>query len=535
MDLNSVASGISGAGIGNYISIGILIFAGISVFFGVIFGFKRGFSKSVVRIITMALAAAGAFLVAANITSAIAGVIGDKGLVGLLKDLESYTGSIISEQMYEVIGSFDVKTAVIVISIILAVIIAPVTFILLFYLFKLVSLLIFFLISAMLGLSGRHKGFVSRFCGMIVAVAQSAIIIGVVLLPLAGFAALADEITDNLIKETDNEDTKTALTEIREEILDDVLENPIISVIIDAGGKDLFKTLTSIEYDGDKYCAYDEFVVLSGIAGEVGTIEDWNNPTEEDNRVLERVTAKISDNSFTSTVISGVMRGFSDAVVNGPVSVTDDPTLGTFVNSVFTVFSTSTEENLEGDLTTVTHVYYILGKYGVIDSFSDDVKLRQALLEKHGAEGEEKTVIDYVVDELYLNERTAPIVDSLTEISIKVMCAQMGMENAGEIYESVKGDVKDVLVLNADDFDSEDEYLDHVKGDLDAALKLNGITVDDKTLDNMSQYIADNYGDTSEDELTDEDINRAILSYYNAYAEANPDFKLEDYNPEGIN
>ena len=60
--------------------------------------------------------------------------------------------------------------------------------------------------------------------------------------------------------------------------------------------------------------------------------------------------------------------------------------------------------------------------------------------------------------------------------------------------------------------------------------KENNIELDEKTLENMSNYIADNYGDVGE--ITDEDVNRAILSYYSAYADALTGGELPEELPE---
>ena len=58
----------------------------------------------------------------------------------------------------------------------------------------------------------------------------------------------------------------------------------------------------------------------------------------------------------------------------------------------------------------------------------------------------------------------------------------------------------------------------------------NNIEVDDATLNNMSEFIAENYSDVSE--IRDEDINRAILSYYSAYADALAGGELPEELPE---
>lgn len=523
--------------VGYYISIGIFAFIAISAFFALIFGFKRGFSKSLVRAITMAIAAVGAFLVAANISSACAAAIGEKGLVETIQGIEDKIGGFIDDPaIYDLINSFDSDTTVIVISLVVSIVVAPIAFILLFYAFKLVTLLVFWLISAMAGLNKKHKGFLSRILGVAISLVQGAIITAVIILPLSGFASIADEAAQKFIESTDDAETIESVENFRTEYLQGILENPVVSFVLDAGGKDLFKTMTSVEYDGDKFCAYDEMLVLSEIYADMSSVSDWNNPTEKDSATIEALSNKISENYFTSTVVSGVLRGFSGAVKDGILVVNMEEPLSSLFNSALDVFATSTRENLDDDLTTVTHVYNILGKYNVLGSFDNEEDLRNALLSKHNDGTGEKTVVDYVVEELYKNKRTAPIVDSLTQISIKIMCESMGLDqDAQKVYDNVKGGVKDILAKNESDYATKEEYVADISKDLDATLKENDIVVDDATLNNMSEYIAENYSTVNKEELTDEDINKAILSYYNAYAEANPDFNPDDFIPEGAN
>ena len=535
MGASSVQSLSSAGTVGSAISLFILAFVGISAFFALIFGFKRGFSKSIVRIITMAIAAVGAFLIASNIGSAVASAFGEITLLDFIKQIEATSGAFFDDPaIYDLIGSFDAETTTTILSLVVSLLIVPIAFVIVFYAFKIATLILFWLISAMLGLTRRHKGFISRILGIAIAAVQGAIIVGVVTLPIAGFAALAEEVTSNMMKSTTDAETAEAIEQFREDVVYDVLDNPVVAVILNAGGKDMFRTMTSSTIDGDRISAYDEVADLSNIFSDVKNVMslDFKAPTDDNKKSLDNIADKISNNYFTSTVISGTLRGFAKAVDKGALTIKAEEPLSSFISDMISVFETSNQDNLEGDLKTILDVYYILADNGVLDSFDDADALRTALLSRHGEGEDAKTVIDYVVDELYKNPRTASIVNSLTEISIKIMCESMGLdEDAQEIYENVKSGVKDVLAINSADYETKEEYVAAVSVELDSALKENNIEVDEATLNNMSTYIADNYGEINAEDITDEDINKAILSYYNAYAEANPDsdININDY------
>ena len=92
-------------------------------------------------------------------------------------------------------------------------------------------------------------------------------------------------------------------------------------------------------------------------------------------------------------------------------------------------------------------------------------------------------------------------------------------EDTTELYENVKEDLTTVLNHNKSDFETEEEYKQAVSDDLDKALTDNNLNVDEETKKSMVDYIADNYGE-HEGEITDKEINDALLSYYQAYADA---------------
>ena len=131
-----------------------------------------------------------------------------------------------------------------------------------------------------------------------------------------------------------------------------------------------------------------------------------------------------------------------------------------------------------------------------------------------------KTSSDVILARLREYDRATPIVTSFTKISLSVMhgSADFGQE-AEELYEAVKEDVTSALTHNKSDFATEEEYREAVTNDLDKALLDNNIRVEDDVKQSMVDYIADNYGD-HEGEITDKEINDALLSYYKAYADS---------------
>ena len=399
---------------------------------------------------------------------------------------------------------------------IVALVLVPVVFVTVFWLLKLLTVVIYWIVTAIAGMRKRRTKMTSRLLGALVGAVQGALIAAVLLLPLSGFASITRECRAALTAETVSEDKRAANEEFFTYWIDDVTSNPVLTAIGNMGGNALFGNMTSITVGEEKVSSVNSVKTLVSVYMETDDISgmDPMSPSKESQTALENAVDIIGDDPYTATVAAGLMRGINTATDNGSLVIVAEEPMASFVNDVIDVFEDSTKDNFEGDLDTVLHVYFILGDNGVLSSLDDSEELRRTLVTLH-ADG--KTVINYVVDELYLNPRTAHIVNSLTEMSIKIMCDSMGLsDDATALYESVKVGVNNVLSLNEADYASREDYVADVTSNLDTTLKAHDINLDENTLNTMSNYIADNYSDVSE--ITDEDINRALLSYYGAYS-----------------
>ena len=129
-----------------------------------------------------------------------------------------------------------------------------------------------------------------------------------------------------------------------------------------------------------------------------------------------------------------------------------------------------------------------------------------------------ETVVNKVIAILKSNERTKPIVVTLTKISVSSMANKLGTgEDTAAIYENVKSGVNETLKIKKTDYQSTEEYTAAVSASLDQTLTDNGIELEADIVDSMAQYVTDNYSDV--ESVTDEELNDIILSYYDAYVD----------------
>ena len=529
MELSYFSGLAAGGNPASTASLAIWIAAGLFVLAGILFGLKRGFSRTVVRLVTILVSAVAAYFIAANLGETITGLIHGMSPIEIWDTIAANQPSlagVLSEEMRNLIASFDAELAEHVVALFVCLVIVPIAFSIVFYTLKLLTMIVYWIFVAIIGMGKKRVKITSRLLGAVVGMLQGAVIAGVVLLPVAGFSAVAVECREVLTDESASEAQKAGTEEFYAWWIDDVIENPVLQTLEKAGGNVLFDNMTMMEFENTKVSTEEELVTFIQIANAASKLTgtDWDAPTEENKAAIDNVIDLIGHDYYTATVLSGVLRGIATAVENEALVITLEEPMLSFVNSIIAVFSDSNNENLHGDLDTIIHVYYILGDNEVLLNFYLDDALRDKLLATHE---DGKNVIDYVVDELYKNSRTAPLVNTLTEISIKIMCEEMNVsDEAQEIYENVKTGVTEILKLNKDEFETEDQYKEAVTTELQATLAENNIVVDEEIIDGMSQYIVDNYSDVTE--ISDADVNKAILSYYNSYT------KGEVELPEGL-
>ena len=117
------------------------------------------------------------------------------------------------------------------------------------------------------------------------------------------------------------------------------------------------------------------------------------------------------------------------------------------------------------------------------------------------------------------NPHTQPLVTAITKLTLSSLVTEMLPEGSEEIYENIKTGAGEVLSIDKSTFETEEEFVAEVSAKLDTVLKDSGIEVEADILDEMAGYINDNYDKLYQEdgEISDQDVNEIILSYYDAY------------------
>ena len=525
-DVTNTATNAAAGDIGAYISLAVYLILGAAILSGVLFGLKRGFGKTVVRLVTVIISLIAAYFIASSISGWLATFFAGKTLneavlafIDWIRGFAPGFNVEIPQQIQDILTYFDAETAQHLLSLILCLIITPIVFAIVFYILKLVTVLIYWLVTLMCGMVSFKKGFLSTIGGALVGVVQGFVISLALLIPIAGFTQLAGE-ARAAVQECEAPDyTKEQVEDVFATYLDSTINNPMLKLINALGGDAMFTGLTTAtindytvdmgEEAKEMFLIYVDGIPLADL--------DMYHPSPWSEHLI-RVTSDVGTQHFTATTLSGLLRSIANAVNGGALVIPAEDPYKTLLYDMVATFETSDKDNLEGDLETLVNVYLIMGEYDILIEMAEGTS--DGLLDKMLKKTDDgKIVIDIIIDELEKNPRAHHMLDSFAKLSVTALSQSVGLgDDSTELYENVKNGVNQVLETNKDDYETEEEYKAALGENLDSTLKENGITLEEDVLNEMTDYIAENYSD--KEEITDADVTDAILSYYSAYLES---------------
>ena len=517
---------LANGSIGSYISVGVFATIAMFALSGILFGAKRGFSKSVIRLVTVAASAVASFYIVKWIMNLIVDYAvqitdgGTKSLEEAIYSIDPEFKDLFPDFLKSMLAEINSETVITILMMIVAIGLLPVLLISVFQLLKGLSYLIYNILSGLTGAISYGKGFVSTVFGAVVGLVQGLLIAAVFIFPISGLCNVATDARTKLIEDENNPNPYIA--NAYSMVIDDLADNPVFDIVDKIGGNKLYEDMMTVNIDGYKKYMPDECIGFIKLGTDIAPLAsgfDWKNPTEEQRQYLEKIVIDVGNDSLVASLTSDLMRGLAKTVQANKLTLGLNGATDTLVNDVMTMFATSTKDTIEGDLDVTMDVYFIMCDRDLFNAFTNSEHFdMKTLLTDKDANGD--TIANAIIKRLNQYERAKPIVSSFTKISLTVMHGSGSFgEDADVLYENVKGDIASALTHNKSDFETEEEYREAVTNDVDKALAENNITLEDDVKQDMVDYIADNYGDY-EGEITDAEINDALLSYYESYAKS---------------
>ena len=402
---------------------------------------------------------------------------------------------------------------------VVAIIASPVLFIAFFTILKFLTFFLYKLLAGLAGAISYGKGWISTLLGAVVGLAQGVVIAAVIVFPISGLCGIATNARAPLIEKSTspNEYIEMAYTTV----IDDLADNPLFVYVDQYGGEAIYTDLITIKINGEQMYMGDRCIGAIKLIGDAMPIVSpdfkWNNPTEEQRQAFENVVADVGDDELIAELMADIVRGIAVSYKKGGMDLGLSGATKQLMDDVMSMFLTSTKETVEGDLDVVVDIYLIMCDRHVLDSFSqgNHFDMRELLTDK---DENGNTTSSVILKRLNEYDRATHIVTSFTKISLALMhgSQEFGQESE-ELYQSVKENITTVLTHNKSDFESEEAYREAVSNDLDKAFADNNIRIEENVKQDMIDYIANNYGDYN-GEITDAEVNDALLSYYESYA-----------------
>lgn len=515
--------------IGSSISLGIFAMIGVFAALGLYFGLMRGFSKSVIRFLTILLSAFGALYGVMATCNIIINLTNKSGAESVDQVIDSYAPGVLDSlpgAAKSVLAEMNPETATIFVMMLVCIFIAPILFIAFFYLLKTLSFLLYKLLAGLVGAIDYCKGIPSVIFGAIVGLIQGVVIAGIVLMPISGLCGVLEIAKEPLLE---NEDEDSKIAQFYDDVFNDLVENPVFDTIDSFGGASAYEQMVNVTIGGRKINMAEEskgvIKLFSDALPLVTEKFEWASPTDPQEQAFVNMVEDIGDNELIASLVSDIMRGVAVCVDNESVKLPFEGTNKDLIEDVLGIFHTSTKDNVEEDLDMIVDIYLLLSNKGLITAFNDNNSdVMRELLTDTDESGD--TIIDLILARLNESERGKPIVRSFTKISLSLMQSASGIDgDAAKLYEDVQDDLHTVLSHNKEDFATDEEYREAVKSDLDKALEENNLQINDDVKENMVDYIEENFSNKSE--ITQDDIDDAILSYYNSYAATKDNPPLE--------
>ena len=512
------------------ISLVILGLFALTMLSSVVFGLIRGFGKALLRFITVAFSFIVALMVATLALDKLSGYWEGMTLLELINSLNATLSGAIPEFTPEteaLIASFDVDTIEPIVNLLGAVIILPITFVIIFFLLKIVTWIVYFILGGILSIMKKEKSGLSRLLGGAIGAVQGLLIFAVVMVPISGYVSMVKDLREPLTAEGMPEEVVDTVNQAYDVALSSLTEDPVINFFSALGSRAMFTSISTVKMDGEKVDMSGELKSLLNIYIDSIPIQDMDfmAPTEQDKADMSALVDSALEDRFLSTVLSGLLRGVSCAFDKGALVLPLEEPFATLGMDLISVFRDSTPDNLDDDVTTVLNVYFILAEHQVFDAVNGEGEdIAKALITEINGE----RCVDRVVAELKANPHTKHLVSSITKLSVSVLTSAMG-EEAAKLYENVKAGISDVLSVTKDG-KTEEEYKAEVSEKLDTTLKDNGIEVEEEILNSMVDFVNENSDQLSN--IAEEDLDTVILSYFDAYAKymaENPDGTPDDF------
>ena len=479
----------------------LLAFCAFLLISNIFLAFTRGLRKSLLRLATAVLAVVAAYF----LSRAIAASIGSEIALWLKA---TFGGNPNFAPMFS--GEAGADKAV---GTLAQMLVAPLLFLLLYWVLKAVLLLLYWLLSAVTRPATVDSAS-SRFIALPIGILIAFIGIFAFVSPVMGYldvasATIAEVDAGESIEEVEE------LSAYNADLVAPALQTPVISSLYGTLGEKLFEGLTQGEWDGEKLHLKTELTMLGKVAGNAQLL--GATPAEQYGEVecaaVDALAQNISDSHMLSVLCAGVLNTASNHWLSGESFLgIQPPDLGAngnlLLNAFLQVFSTSSRENLGEDLDFFADVFALAVRYDVLANIGNaDENALADLIANSGFLADTQVL-------LQTHPRMDPVGKAMIDVGMRCALSAMGLpedlgQSCGEILTDMTTVLKETPVK--EDGSIDDEAL---ASSLTEVFAEHEIPIGEAAVSLVAQGIADHFTSEELQSLSIEDAVDKLIERF---------------------
>ncbi len=508
----------------------LLVIIAFAALIGAAKGYKSGIARQAIRFGTLVLSIVLGCVITTYGSGALLSLVDAEHMQNAYDYLKEKFPEMVED--LEWVTTVDPASVRLLLAVPLGLIVAPIAFVICFIVLYALTKIIHVIICKICGFKKTNNNFLTRMLGMVLGAVQGVVIFAMLMLPILGLGNMLAETASVLAENAEEEEASAEFITIYEENIQPITENQVVQTLGKTGVNFVFKKVTTV-YVNETYATVNSIVpdvtrIYFGIDKLDGC--DWASLTPEQKESINFVVDVLSSNEYLTALSAETLHALSSAYRGGAIPIkADDERIQQVINEIFIIFDGVQANTVKEDVHTLLDAFYILSDDGVVKQMLEENAQGADVLEALNAQDENGvTVIDKVVAKLNENQRTRQLVTLLVKVTVSALAGELKGEQPDDVeidinqtYNDTKDSLNDVLKIDKESMEKE-EYITEASNVIDSALREQNIEIEKEIIDKMAEQI---YEDQSgkfptlkeDEELTEEQMNNIILTYYDAY------------------
>ncbi len=481
----------------------------------------RGLSKSIIRVSTVLFSAVAALvtclILKGSIPSAEEAVILLKDNLGLLAQ---FLGGGTVATIEEFLPFAEISPTLVEIAIqLVASLIMPLLCLLLFFLYALLTGLIYCIVTLILRKSLKasdEKKSHPRLIAAGLGLAQGLIIVAILFIPISGYLRVGEPALTTMVEQELVDENDPAI-QVVQDVVTGINEAPVMKVYRVLGGNLMTSSLMKMEVADMNVKLEEEVDSITVLAGHVLNLSKTELEAygEKEAEILRAVGDSFDDSKLLTPIAGDILYAASDAWLNGedflgmekPDMGESNELLEPFMDAMLEIIHEDAPIDvlLQGDVKTLAEMAAILAQNGAFASMSDTDELLTIISDEN--------VVKPLITTLGENRTMKLLIPEITNLGVRAIGQVL---NIPQNTEAVYGNFMDEVAgaLNEVGHLSDAAQVTELSDRLGTAFDEAGIIVDDEVLDFYATSMAHDLVENNQNgEVTAADVQAFFLLY----------------------